>query len=320
MSDEPIPPTPVTLSPEDAAALDAVLEGTPGGDAAREARVKAWLQTIKQAPAVAPSSDLSARTLAAIQIDRMRIPSRAAQAQPSARTISPRRWRYLKETAAMATAAAILVAVLIPGIAQARQSARRVACANNLALMSNAFATYGAANGDLLPALEMPANGNWLGLGKAPGEHSNAGNLLPLVANGYLTADHFACPGRGAPAAAMPANATDIPDGFRGYSYVNLFTPNRPRWDGSAKTLVLADRNPLFDPESPAASPNRNSNNHGSHGSYVLSADGAVAWQITPNVGPKGDNIWTLGNPQSPRILYSGTEVADSPDDVFLAP
>ena len=72
--------------------------------------------------------------------------------------------------------------------------------------------------------------------------------------------------------------------------------------------------------ESPAASPNRNSNNHGSHGSYVLSADGAVAWQITPNVGPKGDNIWTLGNPQSPRILYSGTEVADSPDDVFLAP
>jgi hypothetical protein len=324
MPDEPIADSadtpPVTLSPQDAAALEAVLEGTPASDPAREARVKAWLHTLKQAPVPASSPDLAARALAAIQIDRMRISSRAAQAAPAARTISPRRWRYLKEAAAMATAAAILVAVLIPGIAQARQSARRVACANNLSLMSNAFATYAAANTGELPALAMPANRNWLGLGKAVDDHSNAANLLPLVAGAYITADHFACPGRGTPAVAMPANPTDVPDGFRGYSYVNLYGPARPSWNGSASTLVLADRNPLFDPDSPNASPSRNSTNHGSHGSYVLSADGAVAWQITPNVGPKGDNIWTLGNPQSPRILYSGTEVAESSDDVFLAP
>ncbi|HVX83961.1 MAG TPA: hypothetical protein VH253_04020 [Phycisphaerae bacterium] len=310
------------LSAEDAAALDALLEQRAAApDTDRQARVRALLAALDRLPQESPPADLADRTLAAIRADRMKLAAHAtspsAPATPAA-AATRRRWRIgLKEAAAMATAAAILVVVLIPALAQARQSARRVACAANLAIYSSAFGAYADANGNALPSLGQPANHSWLDDGKG---RNNDDNLLPLVRGTYITADRLACPGRDK-ALILPPGATHIPDEGRGYSYTNLVANPHQHWDGSAETLLLADRNPLFDPAAGAsATPDMNSCNHGGHGTYVLAADGsAVQWQPNPNIGPKGDNIWTVGPTQAPRIAYAGTESA-APGDAFLAP
>jgi prepilin-type processing-associated H-X9-DG protein len=63
-----------------------------------------------------------------------------------------------------------------------------------------------------------------------------------------------------------------------------------------------------------------NSANHRGQGTNVLAADGSVSFVTRPDVGPNGDNIWTLVEGNSYRHTYIGTEVAASPDDIFLSP
>jgi hypothetical protein len=101
-----------------------------------------------------------------------------------------------------------------------------------------------------------------------------------------------------------------------------LFGPVKPRWNGRAETIVLGDRNPLFggDAAGRGRDAEGNSFNHAQKGTYVLRADGHVTWEITPNVGPGRDNIWTVGKGSNKLVKYSGIEVPATVGDVFLSP
>jgi hypothetical protein len=307
-----------TLSPEDAALVDALLgEHATLPASARAERLHGWLNVLAVAPVPQAPADLAARTLARLHTDRLKLPTASPSAEPL--RSRPFATRYLREFAAMAVAASILGVVITLGIGQARQSANRVACASNLLNVSNAFATYASTNHDQLPALAMPADHRWLDTTPvaAADSHSNDANLLPLVNASLLHPVNFLCPGR----ATTPSSD---PDAARGYSYVDLCTPRPPHWDGRHPTIVLGDRNPLFDPaaalDPQSNDPQSNSANHARHGNYLVRADGSVTWETSPNVGPNHDNIWTLGTGPQYLTAYAGTETPASPNDVFLCP
>jgi hypothetical protein len=215
----------------------------------------------------------------------------------------------------MAAAACVVLGVLIPGLRAARQDAQRIVCTANLGALGAAFGSYASLNGGALPTLGKTADGNWMPHDpSASTGHSNAANLLPLVRLGLVEKQRLICAARGVTPTNFDPRQNEIPDGVRGYSYVNLFGP-APQWDHQATTIVLADRNPLFVLGAPH-DPFSNSPNHGLCGTNVLTAAQTVEWVTTPNVGPHASNIWTLRG----RTEYTGNETTLSPDEIFLSP
>ncbi|HUO07836.1 MAG TPA: hypothetical protein VM008_06030 [Phycisphaerae bacterium] len=327
----PSPRNELTLAPEDAALVDALLEhGRPSTEnlpaSDRAVRVHAWLKTLDASPMPEPPGDLLDRTLSRLQSERMKLnPARiaaaaattTAKAAPASPASAPRRgggFKFITDLAAMAVAASLLGVVVCLGIFQARQSANRVACATNLQKFSTAFAAFAADHRGDLPALASTADNNWLNPNPAiPGSHTNAENLLPLVDGKFVQPANFVCAGRDL--SGVPHDS----DAARGYSYVNMFAVDHPGWDGQHANIILADRNPLFDASAPL-DPQANSMNHAGHGNYALRADGTVTWETTPNVGPARDNIWTIGPGPQYQTRYRGTETPASEKDVFLAP
>lgn len=308
----------LTVHPQDAAILDELFGDEPAAeaDAARRARVTGWLAVAGRAQAAQPPGDLLARTLTAVAQERQR--PRAPAGAEAWRSRGFSFGRQLGQWATLAVAASLLMAVMVPGLGAARQHAKQVACSANLGAMGGAFATYAANSNGALPTLGASPDGNWLPheVRLGPGGHSNTANLLPLVRAGYASRERLVCPARSPMPARFDPQANEIPDNIRGYSYVNLFGP-APRWDQQTTTIILADRNPLF-ADGPVENPFLNSPNHGRRGTNVLNAAQEVQWVTTPNVGPDGDNIWTIG--QTPRCSYTGRETVQHVRDLFLSP
>jgi len=319
-----------TLSPEDALAVDALLNKAAGGESAagnegvsaeRLARADAWLKVLDRSPRPEPRGDLAQRTLEAVQQDRMVLQPAADRAdRASTRHVRGRWTRRLAEVGAMGIAAALLIAVALQGLGQAKKSSARVACQTNLKNIGMAFNSYSIVTfSNELPCLAMPANRSWLHGDAETGAHNNAANLLPLITGKFIRVSDLFCAGAGIPTGPITFSGTELPE--IGYSYRNLYGAARPTWDGLASTIILADRNPLL--ATPGAGPavaNANSRNHDGHGTYVLHADASASWETSPNIGPDNDNIWTIGKGTDRRTTYSGTEVPDSVADVFLCP
>jgi prepilin-type processing-associated H-X9-DG protein len=314
----------LTLSPADAAAVDAVLDASEAAEAepARRVRAEAWLNVLEGAAVAAPASDLVERTLEAVRdSDRLRIPAaEASDATPSA--YRPRWRRRLAELGAMGVAAVLFVAVLFAGLGQAKRSQIRVACVGNLQKIGAGMNAYSSdAGGHALPMVAMPSNHNWL-RGTYDGAHSNSGHLMPLVSKGYVVKAVFDCPGMPAAAEAvgMPAPSFPWDMGVIGYSYRNLYGADRPKWDGSATTIIMTDRNPLFTDMGRKGIEQRNSANHAGKGNNVLLADGSVTWATSPDFGPGHDNIWTIGSGKDRLLTYTGIETPGSLTDVIVCP
>ncbi len=341
---------PVTLSAADAAAVDQLLDradilaitepsGSAAGDderiatqqnpvdVARRERVRNIATLLEALPEPAVPGDLFARTMAAVKNDSMHIPRSSNSSQSNSEEASQMDGsagrgmnlsRRLSQLGAVAIAASILLAVLIPGIGQLRQKAYVTACSSNLEHMKDGFASYASANAGNLPRLNN-GDGNWLPHSqRGTAGHSNTANLLPLVRQGYAAAENLLCAGRGG-ALHIDANANEMDDAQRGYSYANMFGAIQPKWDQKATTIVLADRNPLFEPGA-GDDAQTNSCNHRRMGNNVLTADGSVTFATTPDIGPHGDNIWTVAEGKSFHRGYNGTETVATADDVFLAP
>ena len=314
----------VMLTPADAAAVDALLNGESGGEPARKERAEAWLRVLDNSPVPEPAGDLVARTLAAVQADRMRLPG--AEEAPTAAAKASRTgthgvWRRrLAEIGAMAVAAALLLAVALEGVGQARKSAARQACAANLQQVATGFGAYGSMGQGELPMLALPANQNWLhGDAEAEGAAANnAAHLLPLVTGQYLAVKALFCAGAGVPAGPITVGRNALPG--IGYSYRTMYGADRPKWDGLKTTIVLTDKNPVFEDIQRPEADQKNSPNHDGKGSYVVRADGSVTWETSPNIGPDHDNIWTIGAGKSRLVVYTGREVPASVADVFVCP
>ena len=326
----------VTLSAADAAAVDRLLEEgsdaaleeliavemRKSADAGRMERVGGWVQTIGSHQAAAVPAGLVERTLAAVEQERGSTEPEAAVPVVRSAFFS----RRFAEYGAMAIAASVLIAVLIPGISQARFNAKRYACAQNLGAMGRAFEQYAAVAGGELPSLAMPADHDFRPRELAAAtetNHSNTANLIPLVRGNFAKVQALACPGRvlgNVAAVAWNAGMSEIPEELRGYSYASLMGAFRPRWDHVGANIVLADRNPLFS-AADGKDALGNSTNHGRDGNYILRANGAVDWEHSPNVGPNRDNIWTVAYKLDPATqVYDGTEAPRVAGDVFLAP
>ncbi|MCL2647483.1 MAG: hypothetical protein FWD61_10850, partial [Phycisphaerales bacterium] len=300
----------LTLSEKDAAAVDALLDSeltTPTPDL-RTQRIESWLKTLNAAQVPPPSPDLLARTLAAVQSDRMKLSSPPVTLSPCHPVIPSFFRRHLADIAAGLVAACILVAVTIPVVAHTRYTNRRILCAANVATIGTAFDQYAINAANHLPSLANTPGSNWLRPSSTT--HTNTANLVPLAltslnAPAYISLVHFLCPGRDPPSSRTPlyehpvlsSTSNDIPD--CDYSYTNLFSPYHPTWDGKSSTFILADKNPLFSADA-TINPDFNSINHNRHGNYLLHADRSVTWESTPNIGPAPANIWTINPPPPP--------------------
>jgi hypothetical protein len=323
-------PKGVTLSAADGAIVDALLgrETSTVSDPARETRVQDWLKVLGSAPAPEPSGDLLARTLAAVESDHMKLPAAGGPAQAAPEEaddvdVMPavrRRWsRRLAELGAMAVAASILVVVISVGLKQTAPSRARIACAHNLTKVAAGFETYSSAFSGQLPVLAMPANRNWMQCNEPGSAKSNASNLLAMVNAGYVTPENLLCAG--------VTSKTKGPDGSMiDYSYVHVYNdpPLKPTWGKASPHVVLTDKNPLFVDQVPVkvseAQTNKNSPNHDGKGNYVMRSDGSISWEITPNVGPMADNLWTVSEGGQRLLSYTGTEAPSVSSDVFVCP
>jgi prepilin-type processing-associated H-X9-DG protein len=321
---------PLTLSYEDAAAIDAILENGGSKQYAqqdldeRTMRAAAWLETLGTHRVNQPPMDLAARTLAVVADERMKFEPAEEKREEAAAARGGIFSRRFAEFAAMAIAATVLLVVLIPGIGQARQTAMRAECASNQGSLGRAFASYAAAHSDALPSLASPMGASWQPMEPAaasPVNHSNTANILPLVREKFVSATEVArltCPAV-APTTPVNWNAemNDLPEGMRGYNLVNMYGPQKPTWDKKAGTIILADANPIF--KAGCKSISENSPNHGGKGSMVLYADGSARWQQSAEIGPNHDNIWTVA--EKPTLVgYTYTEAPQSVLDVFLSP
>jgi hypothetical protein len=188
----------------------------------------------------------------------------------------------------------------------------------NLKMVSVGFDNYAADTNGELPTLVAPTNKNWLHGNTETGAKNNAANLLPLVTGNYVQVKALYCAGAGGPRGSEATGRNEMPE--IDYSYRNLWGPERPVWDHARETIVLADKNPVLGLDARPGTETRNSANHDGRGQYVVRADGSVTWEVSPNIGPAGDNIWTLGTGRNQVLTYTGTEVPASLSDVFVCP
>ncbi len=322
------------FTPQEIASIDTLLEH---GDAASSDKAAAAnsagssclteiIAALSLLPTVEPPEYLVQRTCAAARAGTLprRTPHAGAtvltNTRPPART-----WNMRKmDIAVMLIAATLLLTVTIFQLRQARTFAVQTACANNLAMVATAFGQYASVNNNMLPRIAMPADHNWLPRYMTPHQqrcvnaHCNLGNLQPLFAAGqrYTSWDRMICPAIGITCNLNCSGGhptwSDI-----GYSYIDQLSLYHHHWARGGHIAILADRNPLFYGRHPQRI-NSNSWNHNRRGQNVLYDDGRVMWTLSPDVGPRHDNIWTIGNP--PLRTYSGVEEPTCPYDIILVP
>lgn len=324
------------LTEAEAAYIDALLgEGHTDNDAAADfkgqppsPRLSEMIALFARFPEPIVPAGLAERTLAVAR-RHLAIPEPVF----SGRTDHPHSkmrigWdRRKTDFAAMAVAAGLMVAILISGISRARFVAGRTQCADNLAYLSTAFSGYAADYAGLLPSIAPPADQDWLprsdtpGMPRSPNAHSNLANLNPLVAHGaFASWKRLICPSCQADQNLTPESSASpgVPTRDISYSYLDQLSAYHHHWGGNGNVVVMADYNPLFEHGISHVGQNSNSFNHAQRGENILSDDGTVRWVTSPNVGPRGDNIWTLQQPVAKT--YTGKEEPQSPYDIILVP
>ncbi|MBX2853079.1 MAG: hypothetical protein KTR15_15195 [Phycisphaeraceae bacterium] len=312
---------PVSLSPADGEALDALLDlrrqglsdgPMPAGVRGRVAGVQGVLGLLNHATDEPVPGGLADRTVQTIEQDRR---SRQQRSALSTQTIGGERLGTvgIRQIAATAALLILAVSILLPMLSNAKRDAQIAQCSQNLAglgadLQQVAIDNKGATHRAARPEAEV-----YNPLAKLARTRVD-GTTLPASEAGYfvlldqqrITSQHLACPtgSRQDPAALYNGQNPAAGGPFR------IFLKARP---------IFADTNPLYrvTPKGlvrQAGVPSMTrSANHGGKGQNVLISDGSVQWMIRPAVqrdADNSDNIW----------LYQPDDNADRDEDIFLTP
>lgn len=329
-SETPIPP----LADHEAAYIDSLLEHGSAAHTLAESndrevcppRLVEIIHALAQMPPVEPPVDLTRRTVAAAgNASVLRLTPHAGKSMLTNTRLKARTWDPRKaDIAVMLIAAALLLTVTLFQLNKARTLSVQTDCANNLAMLGTAFGQYAQANSGLLPRIAVPADHDWLPRDmtgparRAANAHCNLANLAPMLnaRTRYTAWTRMICPAV-APGTGVSGTGNHPAWSNVGYSYIDELSSYHHHWAQGGHVAIMADRNPLFYGGG-VGQINVNSWNHARRGQNVLYDDGSVFWTRAPDVGPKHDNIWTLGNP--PILVYSGREEPASRNDIILVP
>jgi hypothetical protein len=241
--------------------------------------------------------------------------------------------RNFVQIAAIAAILVFVVGIFIPSSGFARNIYLRNRCQMQLARIYDGLSAYSTDHENKLPAVAMADGAPWWKVGYQGKEnHSNTRAGWLLVKQGYVPPTGFICPSAQnsrRSAGLNPADYNDFPD--KGCIHYSLRVGcDRPKANGGAPNVLIADRNPLAE-ELPAdfSRPlrvrlnrnilNSNSLNHRGSGQNILGGDGAVQFARSRWAGVTEDDIFstesmTLGSD------VMGCEKPCGEMDAFLAP
>lgn len=250
---------------------------------------------------------------------------------------------------------AMLVAILIPSLARARELARRAMCSANLNGIGTGLATYATEKG-AYPMLPLNG-GNWnvaIGAARATApadgqaiDRNPTGCLFLLVRNANCAAEMFLCPSAGEKAGVQSAGSSwDFADGKAiSYALMNPYGTSKSfSADLGGSVPFLADASPYFDPAAglrngqpvvDLATANDeqarkgNSPNHLGEGQNVTFGQRSTVWRERADVGINQDNIYTRASAALTDrcgVIPSGVNGSAAeqgpagPEDSFLLP
>jgi hypothetical protein len=201
-------------------------------------------------------------------------------------------------------------------------------CSANIMEVGRGMQAYALAFGDSLPFAGWNGRSSWASTRDSGVELvRNRRHLYPLLISHNVPAPQlFICPS--SEDVPMPMSQVAQRDDFieeRNVSYANQNMAGvRPTLRGAPALPVMADDNPFFRSGVAAidfaarglglSQASQNSGAHGGTGQNLLTLDGAVKWQDTPNCGIDGDNIWTLNH----VVNYTGREGPATASDAHL--
>lgn len=318
-----------SLDATDAAAVDALVENGwsaeavagPTGERAR--RLERALASLGGTPV---GVGMTGELLVDATLSRVDAEIRRREALLRAAALEGReaaRGRFtLSDLVTVAAMLAFAFGVLWPMAASWRESARQVACADNLGTTASAFDMYARDHQGQMPVATAGFGGGpWWRVGD-PG-HSHSANLFRLAKSGYASLAELSCSGNSS--ALVRGNARAMDD-WRSIDEVSFSyqLPSRPVmiWSTPSRVVVLADKSPVieravrgerFDPEA-------RSLNHRGRGQNVLMSDGSVIFLTRP-VLENGDNIWLPEFLEDrPAARLTGMERPARETDAFVAP
>ncbi len=212
---------------------------------------------------------------------------------------------------------ALLVAILVPALSQAKELARRATCAANLHGIGRGLSVYESANG-VYPHVPLNGAGWGVEIGTSrdldpsdgvPNDRNPTSCLFLLVREDNCPEDMFFCPSTDEKAAAANPRMWDFADGTAvSYSLMCPYGPIREFDDGDRMRPIMADASPYFDPATglrnevdvvdwtdSAGSPGGagNSPNHAGKGQNVATPGGSTSWRTRADMGVSRDNIYT---------------------------
>jgi len=224
---------------------------------------------------------------------------------------------------------AVLMALLLPGLEKARESAVAVKCANNLRQIGAALSMYGNENHGAYPrtsyvpgaALAQGTNAGAPDPFRPGGPLANdvTADLFLLLRTQRLPAVVFTCPLTDvntfepdpAPRPELRSNFTDRRKNL-GYSYANPYPDAAAEAVGYRLSTRLGAAFALAADLNPGTGDSSNSRNHESRGQNVLFGDGHVEWLDSPLVAVSRDNIYASKR----GIVYDSP--VDAIDSVLL--
>ncbi len=248
-------------------------------------------------------------------------------------------WMRFREVATIAAVFVLIAFMGNPVLRNIRYKARQTICSANLARIAEGIQRYSHDFDNCMPAVRITAGQPWWKIGSRGAENvSNTRPLWLLVKGNYCDANDFLCPGRCCkPRKLEPAFIRQSPD-FPSLDYITYSFRLNPfdlpaYLPGEKTTVIISDRNPLFDKVMKKLSSldgnsfdpielseklaMQNSTSHCNKGQNLLFSDGSVIFSKTRKpVNLVDDDIFTIQRLK----IYRGTEFPQQPGDVFLVP